>query len=417
MGRPLSILFAPFGSEGDVRPVLWLAGGLAARGHRITFVITPYYKHLVEARGWRAVDVGTAEDFAKGMRDPRLWQPHAGTEFVLELMLESLPRYTEVLDAAGESFDLVVGSTLGVGAFTWAEARGIPRLMLHMQPMCLRSVEECPLYAEGWEWLCRSPRLVKRVLFALFDFVVGWKMLRPLNHIRRQRGLPPLHKVNDELWNGATGVAALFPGWYAPARPDWPSNVHQFGFPRESVPSHPTPLPPVLEDFLAAGEPPILWTHGSANLDTEKFAAGAREATALLGARGLLVGPAFSQTAVGQNFLILPHAPFAQVFSRCRAVVHHGGIGTTVQALAAGVPQLVIPRAHDQPDNAARLARLGVGAALSYHQFSGATAAEKLRALLANPATAQACATWREKTRQDQSLPALCVWAEQLAGK
>ncbi len=113
--RALSILFAPFGSEGDVRPVLWLAGGLAARGHRITFIITPYYKHLVESRGWRAVDIGTADDFAAGMRDPRLWQPRAGSEFVLEMMLASLPRYAEILDGLDGSFDLVVGTTLGAG--------------------------------------------------------------------------------------------------------------------------------------------------------------------------------------------------------------------------------------------------------------------------------------------------------------
>jgi len=96
--------------------------------------------------------------------------------------------------------------------------------------------------------------------------------------------------------------------------------------------------------------------------------------------------------------------------------VHHGGIGTSVQALAAGVPQLVIPRAHDQPDNAARLARLGVGASLRYGEFSGAAAAGSLRALLGSPAVAAASAQLRERVRQDHSLPSLCDWAEELAG-
>lgn len=415
--RTLSILFVPFGSEGDVRPVLWLAGGLAARGHRITFVITPYYRKLVEARGWRAVDIGTAEEFAAGMRNPLLWQPRAGSEHVLKIMLESLPLYAGVLDKVDESFDLVIGTTLGTGAFTWAEKRGIPRLMLHLQPMCVRSVEDCPIFIEGWEWLCRSPRFIKRAVFKLFDFVLARKILQPVNVYRGEMGLPRLQNVYEDLWNGANGVAALFPDWYAAPQRDWPRNLRQFGFPREAVAENPPVLSPAIEEFLAAGEAPIIWTHGSANLDTEKFAQGAREATALLGARGLLVGPAFAGARAEKDFLAVGSAPFAQLFPRGRAVVHHGGIGTSVQALAAGKPQLIIPRAHDQPDNAARLERLGVGAHLRYKDFSGMAAAQKLRALLANPATAAACQRMQEKVRQDNSLSSLCEWAEMLAGQ
>ncbi len=217
--RPLSILFAPFGSEGDVRPVLWLAGGLAARGHRVTFIITPYYKHLVESRGWRALDIGTAEDFAAGMRNPRLWQPRAGSEMVMEIMLESLPRYAEILNTANEKFDLVVGTTLGTGVFTWAEQRQIPRLMLHLQPLCVPSVDDCPLFLENMEWLCRSPRWVKRGMFWMVDQVLARKLLPPVNAHRRRVGLPPLRRIHEELWHGAEGVAGLFPGWYAAPQP------------------------------------------------------------------------------------------------------------------------------------------------------------------------------------------------------
>jgi rhamnosyltransferase subunit B len=49
------------------------------------------------------------------------------------------------------------------------------------------------------------------------------------------------------------------------------------------------------------------------------------------------------------------HARFEDLFPRCRAVVHHAGIGTTAKCIAAGVPQLIIPRSHDQPDNASRI--------------------------------------------------------------
>jgi rhamnosyltransferase subunit B len=413
--RPRSILFAPFGSEGDVRPVLWLAGGLAARGHQITFAITPYYKRLVESRGWRALDISTREDFAEKMRDPRLWKQREGTDLVLSHMLETLPIYAEVLKKCGERFDLVIGTTLGTGAFTWAEQQKIPRLLLHLQPMCLRSFNECPLYFEGAEWICRSPKIVKRSLFWLSDRWLSRRLFSTLNAHRAQLDLPPLQRVNEELWHGAEAVAALFPPWYATPQPDWPRHLRQFDFPRETVSPNPPPLESKLENYLSAGEPPILWTHGSANLDTEKFASVARSATKVLGLRGLLVGPAHGKIPAEKDFLEITHAPFAQLFPRVRAVVHHGGIGTTVQALAAGLPQLIIPRAHDQPDNARRLERLGVGARIRYDKFSTTTAVQKLRELLSSPQTAKACTRIQQRVTAAHPLPDLCDWAEQLA--
>ena len=415
-GRPLSILFAPFGSEGDVRPGLWLAGGLAARGHRITFAITPYYKHLVEACGWRAIDIGTTENFAAGLRDLRLWQPRQGSELVLHQMLQSLPQYADALDYNGERFDLVIGTTLGTGAFTWAEKEKTPRLLLHLQPMCLGSVDDCPLYFEGAEWLCDAPKFVKRSLFWLFDLHLRQRLFPALNAHRARLRLPPLRHIREELWNGADGVAALFPSWFAAPQSEWPRQVRQFGFPLAVAPTPPS-LSPALENFLSAGEPPLLWTHGSANLDTEKFAAIARAATKLLGLRGVLVGPAHGKIPGQDNFIEVTHAPFAQLFPRVRAVVHHGGIGTTAQALAAGIPQLIIPRAHDQPDNARRLERLGVAARLRYAEFSAIAAAQKLRGLFFSPPTAAACAKWQSEIIASNPLPELCDWAEQLALK
>jgi len=65
--------------------------------------------------------------------------------------------------------------------------------------------------------------------------------------------------------------------------------------------------------------------------------------------------------------------------------VHHGGIGTTHEALRAGVPMLVVPHGFDQPDNAARVRRLGVAAVLPSGRYRADRAAGALRRLLADP--------------------------------
>jgi UDP:flavonoid glycosyltransferase YjiC (YdhE family) len=82
------------------------------------------------------------------------------------------------------------------------------------------------------------------------------------------------------------------------------------------------------------------------------------------------------------------YAPHGALFGRAAAVVHHGGIGTTQEALRAGCPELVVPHGFDQPDNAARVVRLGVGDVLPASRYRAGVAAEKLRALLTDEAVA-----------------------------
>ena len=81
----------------------------------------------------------------------------------------------------------------------------------------------------------------------------------------------------------------------------------------------------------------------------------------------------------------------AACLPRAAALVHHGGIGTLAQALRAGCPQLVMPMAFDQPDNAVRLERLGVGRYLRPSRFTGVAAARELEALLGSEEVARAC--------------------------
>ncbi len=82
------------------------------------------------------------------------------------------------------------------------------------------------------------------------------------------------------------------------------------------------------------------------------------------------------------------YVPFSQVLPRCKALVHHGGIGTVAQGLAAGVPQLVMAMSHDQPDNGYRLTRLGVGAYVYPKAFTAGRVADALARLTSSPEVA-----------------------------
>ncbi|MEZ0273584.1 MAG: glycosyltransferase, partial [Roseimicrobium sp.] len=70
------------------------------------------------------------------------------------------------------------------------------------------------------------------------------------------------------------------------------------------------------------------------------------------------------------------------------------------QALAAGVPQLLMPMGHDQPDNAARLEKLGAAASLAPKEFKAAKVAALLRQLRDDDRVAAACRTAAQKCRE-----------------
>src|SRR5207247_885098 len=76
-------------------------------------------------------------------------------------------------------------------------------------------------------------------------------------------------------------------------------------------------------------------------------------------------------------------APFRHLLPLCGAVVHHGGVGTTAAALEAGCPQLILPLAWDQADNAARVAELGAGLALGSRRRSSGHLSHALARLMA----------------------------------
>jgi rhamnosyltransferase subunit B len=96
--------------------------------------------------------------------------------------------------------------------------------------------------------------------------------------------------------------------------------------------------------------------------------------------------------------------------------VHHGGIGTTAQAMAAGIPHVIRPMAHDQPDNAARVEKLGIGATLNPPKFNAVSLAEKLNAVMTSQAVLDRCRTCAERIDPEQALNETCAVIEDFYG-
>jgi UDP:flavonoid glycosyltransferase YjiC (YdhE family) len=110
------------------------------------------------------------------------------------------------------------------------------------------------------------------------------------------------------------------------------------------------------------------------------------------------------------------YVPFSKLFDRAVAVVHHGGIGTTGFALRSSKPALVVPRAHDQPDTAYRLARLGVARVIPWNRYSAHKAACELDRLIQDPSYQQRASEIGAKVQREDGVSAACDALETLMG-
>lgn len=183
-----------------------------------------------------------------------------------------------------------------------------------------------------------------------------------------------------------------------------------------AVPTNTKPQMAVKATYiLEAGPPPIVLTPGSANRHAAAFFRAALGATSQIGQRAVCVTAHADHlpAPLPDGALHASYAPFATLFPRAAAVVHHGGIGTSAQALAAGVPQLIVPMGFDQPDNAVRLVQLGVGAAIPARRVTGPRAAAALRALLTGTRTQSACRRWREAMDSEAAIRRACDLIEE----
>jgi UDP:flavonoid glycosyltransferase YjiC (YdhE family) len=155
-------------------------------------------------------------------------------------------------------------------------------------------------------------------------------------------------------------------------------------------------------------------------LDPGPFYAESIAAAKLLGRRAvLLVGRDARGLPAGslpEGSAAFAYAPFSELFPRAAAVVHQGGIGTVGQAMRAGLPMLIVPHAFDQPDYAARAARLGVARIIPRRRYAATRAASELRRLLEGPDYAAKAAEVRRRGHEEDGVGAACDALERLMG-
>ena len=413
----MTILLLTIGSAGDVHPFIGLGLALRNRGHKIKIITNPFFGEAVTRAGLELIPLGAIEAFRTALSDPMLWHPKKGHIAVFDLVLDGLREtYDAVVNnyVAGET--VVVASSLGLAARIAQDKFNIPMATVHLAPSQFRSSIEPPkirgLWMPGW-----LPIWIKRRIWDGGDRFVLDKLLAPkINAFRAELDLPPVHGILKDFWNSPDRILGLFPSWFAKPQPDWPPQTCVTGFPRYDEAGAREP-DPELEKFLDEGTAPIVFTPGSAMYHGHAFFRASVEACKRLNRRGILLTKYANHIPdkLTPKIRHFAYAPFSKLLPRAAAIVHHGGIGTSAQAMAAGCRQLITPFAHDQFDNADRLRRLGVARVIEASRYNARTATPELGLLLTDKAVRKNCREIAARIQNSDPLTRTCELIEDLS--
>ena len=372
----------PFGSYGDVLPFIGIGKQLVHEGHDVEIAANEYFSDVINDSGLRYIPTGSADDYIKSANDEELFSRLKGPALVAKTVINRIEPVYDIARKAMDDGRLVVGGILAMGARVAQEVTGKPYVSVHLAPIGFWSAESPPRFPMSFTFP-GEPKFLVRATYKLFSRLADKDIAPGLNAFRAKFDLKPAKNIWPEWVHSTYKNLCLFPDWFAQPQSDWPANTETTSFPLfDGVSSF--KISDELDNFLENGEKPILFTGGSAYVFGNDYFRVAAEAITKLNARAIFVTTMTDifATDLGPNIHVCKHAPFSDLLPRCSVFAHHGGIGSTAQGIAAGIPQLVKPMAFDQFDNARRVEKLGVSKTIPHEKWNVETVRQTLSTLL-----------------------------------
>ncbi|MGQ0793600.1 MAG: glycosyltransferase [Deltaproteobacteria bacterium] len=363
----MNITILAIGSRGDVQPHIALGLGLKSAGYGVTIATHAVYEKFIGGFGLGFFSVKS---------NPMEILEQENAKAALEGGANRLKLFTMFASA-------VKPYILGIAADLWNASRGADALVYNQlsfyfgphiaEKLRIPSIAAFlpPLYPTG----AFPSLLVQRNLGAsvnrltwLVGDMVSWLPFRSLVNRWRQEqlGLPliPFWVNYRKKWRSELKLMlfCISPSML-PKPPDWGERVHLTGFWHldDSAEFKPSPR---LQRFLDAGAPPVYVGFGSLQTrDPQKATRIVLDALSRAGQRGVIATGwgGIAPSDIPESVFQIDAIPHGWLFPQMRAVVHHGGTGTTYAGVRAGVPSVLVPFSYDHPFWARRIADLGVG--------------------------------------------------------
>ncbi len=355
----MKVILAPEGSRGDVQPMIALGQGLVERGHDVLLAGPETFRALAGAHGVPFAAAGPDIEPIIRQSAGNVWH------LTRYLLREAIPTHFDTLPGLCDGADLVVGAGAQFVARSVAQRHEIPYAYVAYVPIVIPSAYHPPAFVHTQRW----PHWMNRLLWSVFAAVSAKVFAKVMTAGRARLGLPPIDDLVAHLYD-IPAIAALEPE-LAPLPPDVPANVHVTG--PLPLASH-EPLAAEVLRFLEDGPPPVLVGFGSMVSGRPReivrlFADAAQEVGCRLLVQVGWTGLREADIQLPDGCKLIGAAPHRALLPRVRAVVHHGGSGTTTSVAAAGVPQCILPHLLDQYYWAHRVRTLGLGPpAVSVHR-------------------------------------------------
>jgi sterol 3beta-glucosyltransferase len=381
----MKVLMLTFGTRGDVQPYLALARRLEQTGHLAAVCTAEGYRSQVEAAevGYLPMNndllrlTQQAMSAMSRVRDtPRL----------LRAMGTAQRAALQDQWAAARDYrpTVIVYHPKALGGYHVAERLDVPGVLSLPLPFFTPTREFPTPFIGRWPLGGRANRASYQLQRATALLYGGM-----LNEFRGQLGLSPIRRTATMLSDHhgrPVPILYAFSRHIRPVPADYPPQVHVTG--SWFLDHQPSWRPdPQLEEFLAAGPPPIYIGFGSMGFGkgAEQRYAAIVEAVERAGLRAVLAS-GWSQVSAEttEHLLVVDDVPHDWLLPQVSAVVHHGGSGTTAAGLRAGRPSLLCPVIGDQPFWAEQIRTLGAGPdPLPWRALSATRLESRLRDLVA----------------------------------
>jgi len=382
----MKFVVAVHGTRGDVEPCAAVGLELARRGHEVRMAVPPNLLGFIESVGLAGVAYGPDshaqldEDIARNLwsiRNP-ISLLRAGTEYITRGWAEMSDRLTSLADGA----DLILTGQMYQGvAINVAEYYDIPLAALHQFP-----------HRVNGQLFPFLPSPLIRSTMAALEWLY-WGMTKKADDAQRRKlGLPKAtaSSLRRMVERGALEIQAYDEVYFPGLATEWGNRRPFVGALTLELP---TDTDEEVASWIAAGTPPIYFGFGSMRVESPaETIRMISEACAQLGERALVCAGVsdFDDIPHDRHLKVVGQVNHAAILPACRAVVHHGGAGTTAAGMRAGLPTLVLWIRAEQPVWAAQVKRLNVGSARCFSRTTCESLVKDLRCILAPEYVARA---------------------------
>ncbi len=410
-----------WGSDGDIRPFIALAGGLRGAGHDVTIAVTSVdnkdYGPLCQALTVRYMKVPEQTDF-----DPieivRKIKGKKNINFLKLVMRELYYPYQEQMYATALSLcrdsDVLISHFLAHPMRAAALKTNTPLVTVILYPGFVPTAFAAP------PGLPNLGRWINRLGWELVRSILDLALKKDIQRFWTDKGLPPFRHILPDTWQSETlnllGISSVL----CPQQPDWGTQFRICGFFAIPDEAEPWTMPVHLGDFLDEGEPPVYLTLGTAQSFAPDWNRQLLTDAAQKSGRRALVQTSSEDDPVDcrdetNRIYFIGRTPHHQIFPHCAAVVHHGGSGTTHSAARSGCPSIVVPFTDEQYFWAMALHRLDIaGKPIWYTRATSEKLAKRIRSVLVSEETRERAKLIGKQIRQENGVSQAVEFIEEM---